>query len=134
MDVHQQMDSGTNKNFTNDRQIIWYCSTMDPIPIFGSGNDDAACHIKERGITSLGTVDEIDIDIIMHFSGNCSGTIITPNAIVQDRHSPVGLRRAIWTQVLPQLISIIVQFSRRIRGYLCICVTIYGISTNHMIG
>ena len=48
MNLHQQMDSGANKNVTNDRRIIRNCSNITPIPIFGIGNDDAACHITEK--------------------------------------------------------------------------------------
>ena len=51
------MDSGANKNVTNDRQIIRNCTTITPIPIFGIGNDEAACHITEKGITTLETTD-----------------------------------------------------------------------------
>ena len=93
MNLHQQMDSGANKNVTNDRRIIRNCTTINPIPIFGIGNDDAACHITEKGITTLGTIDGTEIDIIMYYSTICSGTIISPNAIVRDNHTFTS-----WTQ------------------------------------
>ena len=93
MDLQQQMDSGANKNVTNDRRIIRNCSKITPIPIFGIGTDDAACHITEKGVTTLETTDGTDIDIIMYFSRNCSGTIISPNAIVRDNQTFTS-----WTQ------------------------------------
>ena len=93
MNLQQQMDSGANKNVTNDRRIIRNCTTIAPIPIFGIGNDEAACHITEKGITTLETTDGNNIDIIMYFSTTCSGTIISPNAIVRDNHMFTS-----WTQ------------------------------------
>ena len=93
MNLHQQMDSGANKNVTNDRRIIRNCTDIDPIPIYGIGNNDAACHITGKGITSLETIDGSTLDIVMYLSTNCSGTIISPNAVVRDTHGFTS-----WTQ------------------------------------
>ena len=93
MNLNQQMDSGANKNITNDQRIIRNCTNIPPIPIFGVGKNEAACHITEKGITTLTTIDGSELDVIMYFSVNCSGTIISPNAIVRDNHTFTS-----WTQ------------------------------------
>ena len=93
LNLNQQMDSGANKNVTNDTRIIRNISTIPPIPIFGVSNKDAACHITAKGITTLSTMDGNTLDIIMYFSESCSGTIISPNAIVRDNSSFTS-----WTQ------------------------------------
>ena len=93
MNLTQHMDSGANKNVTNDRRLIRNCSTIPPIPIFGVGSSDTACHITEKGITTLTTIDGSNLDLVMYFSPNCSGTIISPNAIVRDNHNFTS-----WTQ------------------------------------
>ena len=78
----QQMDSGANRNVTNDRSIIRNYSTITPIPIFGIDNREAACHIIGKGITEIETTDGSSLEIQMFYSVHCSGTIISPNAIV----------------------------------------------------
>ena len=78
-----QMDSGANKNVTNDRRIIRNFTSITPIPIFGVDNRDAACHIDRKGITELLTNDGSTMAIQMYYSKHCSGTIISPNAIVK---------------------------------------------------
>ena len=93
MNLHQQMDSGANKNVTNDRRIIRNCTTIDPIPIYGIGKNDAACHITEKGVISLTSIDGSTLDIVMYLSTNCSGTIISPNAVVRDNNGFTS-----WTQ------------------------------------
>ena len=87
MNLTQQMDSGANKNVTNDKRIIRNFTTITSIPIFGIGDDTAACHITGKGITALTTIDGSTLDIIMYFAPQCSGTIISPNAIVHDNKS-----------------------------------------------
>ena len=87
MNLTQQMDSGANKNVTNDIKIIRNFTTITSIPIFGIGDDTAACHITGKGITALSTIDGSTLDIIMYFAPQCSGTIISPNAIVRDNKS-----------------------------------------------
>ena len=78
-----QMDSGANKNVTNDRSIIRNFVDINPVPIYGVDHRTAACHITGRGITELDTTDGTSLEIQMFYSEHCSGTIISPNAIVQ---------------------------------------------------
>ena len=40
-----QMDSGANKNVTNDKSIIRKYIDINPIPIYGVDHHTAACHI-----------------------------------------------------------------------------------------
>ena len=42
LNLNQQMDSGANKNLTNDKRIIRNVTTIAPIPIFGIGTKDIA--------------------------------------------------------------------------------------------
>ena len=84
MNLNQQMDSGANKNVTNNEKIVRNFVTIKPIPIFGVGNSDAACYITAKGITTLLILDGSHLDIQMYFSNDCSGTIISPNAVVRD--------------------------------------------------
>ena len=83
----QQMDSGANKNVTNDKSIIRNFTSITPIPIYGVDHRTAACHITGKGITALDTHDGSCLDIQMYYSPHCSGTIISPNAIVQQSKS-----------------------------------------------
>ena len=87
MNLTQQMDSGANKNITNDLKIIRNFTTISSIPIFGIGDDMAACHITGKGITVLSTIDGSTLDIIMYYDPQYSGTIVSPNAIVRDNKS-----------------------------------------------
>ena len=86
-DLTQQMDSGANKNVTNDPKILRNFTTIGSIPIFGIGDHTAACHITGKGITTLSTIDGSMLDIVMYFAQQCSGTIISPNAIVRDNNT-----------------------------------------------
>ena len=87
MNLAQQMDSGANKNVTNDTKIIRNFTPIQSTPVFGIGEETVACHITGRGITSLATIDGSTLDINMYYAPNCSGTIISPNAIVRDNQS-----------------------------------------------
>ena len=80
----KQMDSGANKNVTNDKSIIRNYSPIQPIPIFGVDSRTAACHIIGKGITELNTVDGSNLDVTMYYSPHCAGTILSPNAIVRN--------------------------------------------------
>ena len=82
-----QMDSGANKNVTNDKSIIRNYIDINPIPIYGVDHRNAACHITGRGITELDTTDGSTLEIQMFYSEHCSGTIVSPNAIVQSSKS-----------------------------------------------
>ena len=83
MDENGQMDSGANRNVTNDRNILRNYSDIKPIAVYGIGNEDAACHITGRGILTLEMMEGTDLNIIMYFSSGCSGTILSPTAIVR---------------------------------------------------
>ena len=73
MNLTQQMDSGANKNITNDLKIIRNFTTISSIPIFGIGDDMAACHITGKGIIVLSTIDGSTLDIIMIMPDNVLG-------------------------------------------------------------
>ena len=83
----QQMDSGANRNVTNDKAIIRNLIDITPIPIYGIDHRNAAYHITGKGITELDTTDGSILEIQMYYSQHCSGTIISPNAIVQRSRS-----------------------------------------------
>ena len=87
MNLTQQMDSGANKNVTNDTKIIRNFTPLISTPVFGIGDDTVACHITGKGITTLLTIDGSTLDINMYYAPKCSGTIISPNAIVRDDKS-----------------------------------------------
>ena len=78
------MDSGANKNVMNDAKIIRNFTSITSTPVFGIGDETIVCHITGRGITTLSTIDGSTLDIIMYYAPKCSGTIISPNAIVRD--------------------------------------------------
>ena len=83
MDDQGQMDSGANRNVTNDKNILRNYTDIKPIAVYGIGNEDAACHITGRGILALETMEGTYLNIIMYFSSGCSGTILSPTAIVR---------------------------------------------------
>ena len=86
----QQMDSGANRNVTDDRFIIRNYSTITPIPVYGVGKDAIACEIVGKGITELTTTDGSKMAINMYYAPGCAGTIISPNAIVRDSKQYTG--------------------------------------------
>ena len=65
MNLNQQIDSGANKNVTNDTRILRNLSQIKSIPIFGVGNNEAACHITAKRITTLTATDGTILDIMM---------------------------------------------------------------------
>ena len=83
MDDNGQMDSGANRNVTNDKNILRNYTEIKPIAVYGIGKEDAACHISGRGILALETMEGTHLNIIMYFSSGCSGTILSPTAIVR---------------------------------------------------
>ena len=90
----KQMDSGANKNVTDNKSIIKNYTTIKPIPVFGIEKDEIACEIIGKGVTELETMDGTDLKVIMYYSPSCSGTILSPNAIVRDSKQFTG-----WNQV-----------------------------------
>ena len=87
MDKSSQMDSGANRNVTNDKNILRNFIRLDPIAVFGIGKEDAACHITGRGVMALETMEGTQLNVIMYYSPGCSGTILSPTAIV--RHNKI---------------------------------------------
>ena len=63
----QQMDSGANRNVTDDRCIIRNYLDIKPIPVFGIGKDEVACEIIGKGITELTTTDGTTLAINIFF-------------------------------------------------------------------
>ena len=80
---NQQMYGGANQNDTNDKTNICNFTQLPPIPIYGVDKQTTACHIIGKGITELDTLGGSTLEIQMFYSPHCSGTIISPNAIVQ---------------------------------------------------
>ena len=79
-----QIDSGANKSVTNDRHILQTYKSITPIPVFGVGKDAIACHLLGYGYVTLNTNNHIPLQIRVYYSPSCSGTIISPNAVVRD--------------------------------------------------
>ena len=86
----QQMDSGANRNVTDDKHIIRNYLTIKNIPVFGIGRDEVACEIVGKGITELMTTDGTSMVINMYYAPGCAGTVISPNAIVRDNKQYTG--------------------------------------------
>ena len=83
MEDNGQMDSGANRNVTNDKNILRNFTNINPIAVFGIGKDEAACHITGKGVLALETMEGTEMHIIMYYSSGCSGTILSPTAIVR---------------------------------------------------
>ena len=79
-----QIDSGANKSVTNDQTILQYFKQITPIPVYGVGTEDVACHLTGYGQLTLHTDSKITLQIKVYYSPTCSGTIISPNAVVRD--------------------------------------------------
>ena len=87
------MDSGANRNVTNDKTIIRNYIDISPIPVYGVEKNEVACEIIGRGVTELMTNDGSIMLVPMYYAPGCAGTIISPNAIVRDNNQFTG-----WTQ------------------------------------
>ena len=61
----QQMDSGANKNATNDKSIICKFLSTTPIPVVGVGDRQVTCEILDKRITEVTTLDDTTMDIYM---------------------------------------------------------------------
>ena len=79
-----QVDSGANKSVTNDRNILQHFKEIPPIPVYGVGSDDIACHLTGVGQIALQTDSHTSLQIKVYYSPTCSGTIISPNAVVRE--------------------------------------------------
>ena len=90
----QQVDSGANKSVTDDKNIIMNYQPIGPEPIFGVEKDQVACQIIGHGIAYLDTIDGDVLGIILYHAPGCAGTILSPNAIVNDSKNFTG-----WGQI-----------------------------------
>ena len=88
-----QIDSGANKSVTNDKSILHRFTNIEAIPVFGVEKDEVACTLIGKGFLDLQTSDNSTITICVYYSPECSGTIISPNAVVRDTPSYTS-----WTQ------------------------------------
>ena len=82
-----QIDSGANKSVTNDKNILQHFKAISPIPVYGVGNDDVACHLTGVGQITLQTDSNTSLQIKVYYSPTCSATILSPNAIVRESHT-----------------------------------------------
>ena len=79
-----QVDSGANTNVTNDRRLLQRFKNIKSIPIAGVGDNGPACYIKGVGYMDILTTDGTWMSIKTYYAPKCTGTIISPNAIVND--------------------------------------------------
>lgn len=86
----KQMDSGANKNVTDDCSIIRNYTQVKQMAVYGIKKDEVACQIIGKGITKLSTFDGSTFPIVMYYAPECAGTIISPNAIVKDSKNFTG--------------------------------------------
>lgn len=89
----QQMDSGANRNVTNDRSIREQSRNISRIPVYGAGNKETACYLTGKGFLYLQSTTREWIKTEVFYSKGCSGTILSPNTIVKENHMFSG-----WTQ------------------------------------
>ena len=82
--TNQQIDSGANTNVTNDKRILQQFRYIQSVPINGIDGTGPACNITGEGFLNLQTDSGDFLKIKMHYAPKCSGTIISPNAIVTD--------------------------------------------------
>ncbi len=82
--TNQQLDSGANTNVTNDKRILQQFRYIQSIPINGIDGTGPSCNITGEGFLNLQTNSGDYLKIKMHYAPKCSGTIISPNAIVQE--------------------------------------------------
>ena len=83
-DCNGQVDSGANTNVTNDKRLLQRYKNIKSIPIAGVGDNGPACYIKGVGYMDIQTTDGNWMSIKTYYAPKCSGTIISPNAIVCD--------------------------------------------------
>ena len=79
-----QLDSGANKSVTDDKSMLHNYVSITPIPVYGVEKDEIACHLIGKGYFDLPTSNGPVLSICIYYSPDCSGTIISPNAVVWD--------------------------------------------------
>ena len=108
-----QLDSGANKSVTNVKTLLRDYQDITPIPVYGVEKDEVACHLIGRGFFDLPTSDGTILSICIYYSPECSGTIISPNAVVWDHPEFTS-----WTQTshLDTGVATVTFFNRRNRN------------------
>ena len=79
-----QMDSGANTCVTNNRRLLQHYKNTKSIPVAGVSNSGPACYIQGYGYMDIMTEEGDWLNIKTYYAPQCSGTTISPNAIVQD--------------------------------------------------
>ena len=82
--VQGQMDSGANTCVTNNRRLLKHYKNTKSIPVAGINDNGPACYIQGYGYMDIVTEEGDWLSIKTYYAPQCSGTIISPNAIVQD--------------------------------------------------
>ena len=88
-----QMDGGANTNVTNNKRILRQYRSVQSIPVTGVGDNGPACMIKGEGYMDIKTNEGDWLTIKTYYAPRCNGTIISPNAIVEQDKSFTS-----WTQ------------------------------------
>ena len=78
-----QMDGGANTNVTNNKRLLKHYQNIQRIPVTGIG-DGTACYIIGYGYMDLLTLQGDWMSVKVFYAPSCSGTIISPNAIVHE--------------------------------------------------
>ena len=79
-----QMDGGANTNITNNKQLLKQFRYIQSTPVTGIGSDGPACTIKGEGFLDIQTNEGEWISTKTYYAPKCNGTIISPNAIVEE--------------------------------------------------
>ena len=80
----QQVDSGANRSVTNDKNILQQYRNIKTIPVYGVRDQGAACFLKGQGYLNLQDDNGEWIQTLVYYSPECTGTILSPNAIVKN--------------------------------------------------
>lgn len=78
------MDSGANTCVTNDKRLLRHFKNIRRIPVSGVGDNGPACYLTGVGYLDLLTNEGDWLSVKTYYSPSCTGTIISPNAIVHD--------------------------------------------------
>ena len=89
----EQMDGGANTCITNNKNILRNFRNIQHTPVSGIGQTGPACFITGVGTMDLQTEEGDWLPIKVYYAPTCAGTIISPNAIVDDHPDYTS-----WTQ------------------------------------
>ena len=81
------MDGGANTNVTNNKRLLRQYRSVQSIPVIGIGDDNPACIIKGEGYMDVQTNEGDWLTIKTYYALRRNGTIISPNAIVEQDKS-----------------------------------------------